>query len=60
MTISALMNSKVVSVSPTTTLADAARIMLANRVSGLPVLGSDGRLVGMITKDDIRRGIVAG
>jgi CBS domain-containing protein len=52
-------NAKVVFVSPTTSLVDAARIMLANRLSGLPVLGSDGRLVGIITKDDIGRGIFA-
>jgi CBS domain-containing protein len=53
MTISALMNSKVVFVSPT--LADAARIMLANHISGLPVLENDGRLVGMITAGDLLR-----
>jgi len=60
MHVAALMSTDIVSVSPSTSLADAARIMLANRVSGLPVLDSDGRLVGVITENDLRRGICVG
>ena len=55
MNVAALMSTNIVSVLPSTTLADAVRIMIANRVSGLPVLESDGRLVGMITEGDLLR-----
>ena len=39
MNVAALMSTNIVSVLPSTTLADAVRIMLANNVSGLPVSG---------------------
>jgi CBS domain-containing protein len=55
MNVAALMSTNIVSVLPSTTLADAVRIMLANHVSGLPVLESDGALVGMITEGDLLR-----
>jgi CBS domain-containing protein len=41
-------------VEPETTLADAARIMLAQRVSGLPVL-ENGGLCGVVTEGDLLR-----
>ena len=35
----------------------AARLMLQNRISGLPVVDKDGELVGMVTEGDfLRRG----
>jgi CBS domain-containing protein len=55
MNVAALMSTNIVSVLPSTTLADAVRIMIANHVSGLPVLESDGQLVGMITEGDLLR-----
>jgi CBS domain-containing protein len=55
MNVASLMSTSIVSVLPSTTLADAVRIMLANHISGLPVLESDGRLVGMITAGDLLR-----
>jgi len=36
-------------------VADAARIMLANHVSGLPVLDEQERLVGIVTEGDLLR-----
>jgi CBS domain-containing protein len=50
-----LMTKNVVTVLPETTLADAARIMLARRVSGLPVLNEAGHLVGVVTEGDLLR-----
>jgi CBS domain-containing protein len=44
-----------ISVMPATTVADAARIMLANHVSGLPVMDEDGKLVGVVTEGDLLR-----
>jgi CBS domain-containing protein len=50
-----LMTKNVVTVLPETTLADAARIMLAQHVSGLPVLDGAGNLVGVVTEGDLLR-----
>lgn len=55
MNVSELMTRNAISVLPATTVADAARIMLANHVSGLPVLNEDGALVGVITEGDLLR-----
>jgi CBS domain-containing protein len=41
-------------------LVDAALIMRANRISGLPVVDSNDKLVGIITKTDITRAIADG
>jgi len=50
-----LMTKDVITVLPETTLADAARIMLAQRVSGLPVLDKSGALIGVVTEGDLLR-----
>lgn len=50
-----LMTKNPATVQPETTLADAARIMIARRVSGLPVVDAAGLLVGMITEGDLLR-----
>ncbi len=55
MFVAALMTKNPVTVLPETTLADAARIMLARRISGLPVMDETGRLVGMVTEGDMLR-----
>jgi CBS domain-containing protein len=41
-------------------LVDAAVIMRGNRISGLPVVDSNDKLVGIITKTDITRAIADG
>jgi CBS domain-containing protein len=46
-----VMTTDVVTVVPGDSLKDAARKMVNNRVSGLPVV-SDGRLAGMVTEAD--------
>ena len=40
------------------TLGEVAKIMLDNKVSGLPVIGKEGTVVGIITESDIFRMIV--
>jgi acetoin utilization protein AcuB len=50
--INGAMTENPVSVSPGTTLEEAAQIMLARQIGGLPVI-TNGRLVGMITTSDI-------
>lgn len=43
------------SVTPETPVVEAVRKMLEHKVSGLPVVDEDGRLVGMITEGDLLR-----
>ena len=50
-----VMIRSVVSVSPNETIARAIRLMLQNRISGLPVIDTFGRLVGMVTEGDFLR-----
>lgn len=42
-------------VGPEDSIADAARIMLEHRVSGLPVVDGQGGLVGIVTERDLLR-----
>jgi CBS domain-containing protein len=52
-----VMTQNVVSVAANETVVNAARIMLQNRISGLPVVDADGHLVGIVTEGDfLRRG----
>ncbi len=60
MIVSDLMTKKIVSVQPETSLADAARIMLDQDLSGLPVLNAAGRLVGIVTEGDLLRRVEIG
>ncbi|HUZ31517.1 MAG TPA: CBS domain-containing protein [Xanthobacteraceae bacterium] len=45
----------VISVRPEDTILKAARLMLQNRISGLPVVDAEGNLVGMVTEGDFLR-----
>jgi CBS domain-containing protein len=49
------MTSPVISVEADATILQAIRIMLQRRVSGLPVIDRDGRLVGIVTEGDFLR-----
>jgi CBS domain-containing protein len=55
MFVSDLMQKNPITVEPETTLADAARIMLANHLSGLPVVTAAGKLTGIVTEGDLLR-----
>jgi IMP dehydrogenase len=43
-----------ITLPPTATLADAEAIMARDHISGVPVVGDDGRLQGILTNRDIR------
>ncbi|WP_234890646.1 CBS domain-containing protein [Sinorhizobium meliloti] len=49
------MTLDVVTVSPDHSVRHAARIMLDRRVSGVPVVDDDGRVVGILTEGDLMR-----
>lgn len=52
-----IMTAPVVGIAPSASVADAAQLMLSNRISGLPVIRGDGTLVGMVSEGDfLRRG----
>jgi len=52
-----IMTTPVISVEPSASIREAAALMLAHRISGLPVVKRDGTLVGMLTEGDfLRRG----
>jgi len=49
------MNRKVVTISGEASLEDAARLMVQNRISGLPVVNDQGTVTGLITEGDLLR-----
>jgi CBS domain-containing protein len=55
-----VMTSPVLSVSPDATIQQAARTMLQRRISGLPVIDKDERLVGILTEGDLLRRVETG
>lgn len=50
-----IMTRRVVTISPEHSVRHAARLMLENRVSGLPVCDDDGNLVGVLSEGDLLR-----
>jgi CBS domain-containing protein len=50
-----VMTDKVVSVRPSSDLAEVARAMVNHKVNRVMVLGRSGELVGLIARDDLMR-----
>jgi CBS domain-containing protein len=48
-----IMTKEVISVSPETEIVTAAKILLENRINGLPVIDPFGRLVGILCQSDL-------
>ncbi|MGA9190608.1 MAG: CBS domain-containing protein [Anaerolineales bacterium] len=57
LTVERVMSSPVISVRPEDPVSEAARLMLTEKIAGLPVLEGDD-LVGIITESDIFRMVV--
>lgn len=53
MNVEDIMTREVSSVTPDTSIQAAAKLMADRHVSGLPVIEADGRLVGIITDNDL-------
>ena len=47
-----LMSTEVVTIGPDETIKEAARLMVTERVSGLPVTDDKGHLIGIVTEAD--------
>ncbi|TJW03628.1 MAG: CBS domain-containing protein [Mesorhizobium sp.] len=53
----AIMTAPVIGIGPTASISDAVGLMLSRKISGLPVIGSDGALVGIVSEGAfLRRG----
>ena len=48
-----LMTKEVVTIGPKTTVMEAARLLREHRVSGLPVVDENRRVLGMVTERDV-------
>jgi CBS domain-containing protein len=55
MKVSDIMTYPVITVTPETTVGEAAELMLEHRVSGLPVVNAAGAVVGIVTEGDLLR-----
>jgi CBS domain-containing protein len=49
------MTTDVLTVTPETSIADAAKLMLDNHISGVPVVDQFGQLAGILTEGDLMR-----
>jgi CBS domain-containing protein len=50
-----VMTREPMSVTPQTTIVEAAQLMLQHRISGLPVTDAKGEIVGVVTEGDLLR-----
>ena len=48
-----IMSREVITVSPDTEIGEVARLLLEKRLNGLPVLDSEGKLVGIVCQSDL-------
>ena len=48
-----IMTRELITVSPETEITKAAKILLENRINGVPVIDPFGRLVGVLTQSDL-------
>ncbi|MBF0217555.1 MAG: CBS domain-containing protein [Candidatus Omnitrophica bacterium] len=53
MTVKDIMTRNVITVGPDTSLMDVSKLLLEKRISGIPVVNPDGKLVGIITLSDM-------
>jgi CBS domain-containing protein len=53
-----IMTRNPITISLDKTVGEAAEVMLNNKVSGLPVVGENGEVIGIITESDIFRMVV--
>jgi len=50
-----IMTKDVIAVKPEATIGEIARLLIEHRISGLPVVDSDGVLTGIVTEGDLLR-----
>ena len=53
-----IMTKEPITVSPYYTIEEASRTLLEKKISGVPVVNEEGRVIGIITRDDLLRVLV--
>ena len=53
LTVREIMTSDVITASPETTVGELADILAQNKISGVPVVDGEGRVLGMVSEADI-------
>lgn len=53
MKVADIMSTDVVTVSPTTSLKNVARLLVEHRISGVPVVDDDGVVLGVVSEGDV-------
>jgi CBS-domain-containing membrane protein len=48
-----IMTQEVISIAPETEIAQAAKLLLTNRINGVPVINDAGELVGILCQSDL-------
>jgi CBS domain-containing protein len=48
-----IMTRDLITVKPTTTIEDLARILMEHQISGTPVVDDNGKLIGIVTENDL-------
>ena len=48
-----IMTTEIITVSPETEIVQATKLLLENRINGVPVLDETGRLVGILCQSDL-------
>jgi len=57
--VKAIMNKKPVTISEDHTIEEAAALLFVHDISGAPVVNQGGKIVGIITKNDIFRSVIS-
>src|SRR5579872_3100441 len=55
MLASDLMTTPIISIAPSASIGEAVNLMLGHHISGLPVITTDGALVGIVSEGDFLR-----
>ena len=58
LTVKSIMTRDLITILPDATIGEAAKLMLEHKISGLPVVNDDQKIVGIITESDIFRIVV--
>jgi len=57
--VAEVMHKDAITATPEMTIAQAAALLLANRIGGLPVVDAQQQVVGVITETDLLRAFIA-
>ncbi|MFQ5418070.1 MAG: CBS domain-containing protein, partial [Myxococcota bacterium] len=55
-----IMSTRLVTVRPELAIFDAMRILLRNKISGVPVVDADGAMIGMLSELDCLKVLASG